>query len=658
MDSTFFGKDGFIWWKGVVENRKDPLFLGRVKVRIFGWHTDDVLEMPTENLPWATPSLPIDNGRNPVGLKEGDWCWGFFLDGAEAQKPVVVGFMPGIDTEPSNPERGYGDMTPDSELEAGKVPRPPEMVPPAEPGEEDENAPKTPGGRFYNTDRLPGTNIAFGVLADQYDPQKYKYDVNKDGAYNQEDAETIIDSSKGKFFTGSVSTTQAAAPISRYPLETRLNEPFTSRLARNEKIESSVLGTKLADLSSGEVAGFEGTSMGEDQSEEPSGFIEPQSPYAAVYPYNHVYESESGHVVEIDDSPGAERLHWYHRSGTFREIHPDGTQVNKVKNTEYNFIYKDFFNYTEGSVNFHANEAFRVKAGAAATVNATAAINLQAGANLNALAKSNINARAKSNLNVAVGDDCLVYVEGGKLHIKVAKDVVIQADGAIQLQSPESVSLMSPVINLQGEGGGEATINLVSSDIRANWLTAHRATTAMPGPPGKPDPATPAGALDNDADKDVKKTPEDSSQKEGFLLPYGTPGDVWKPESDSDGKLVTLSATAGAHVLREAIPTGELESVVIKYQHPDQSVTEWTVVRPVHVPGEIIATGEYKGMFEDGVRHMYRWPKSGKAYPKQCFWINEGGTESLILDGSVRHQCFPPAPFNDKVPMNLRKPNN
>jgi hypothetical protein len=34
----FAGKNGFIWWTGVVEDRKDPLKLGRCRVRCIGWH--------------------------------------------------------------------------------------------------------------------------------------------------------------------------------------------------------------------------------------------------------------------------------------------------------------------------------------------------------------------------------------------------------------------------------------------------------------------------------------------------------------------------------------------------------------------------------------------------------------------------------------------
>ena len=56
------------------------------------------------------------------------------------------------------------------------------------------------------------------------------------------------------------------------------------------------------------------------------------------YPYNHVFESESGHIREIDDSPGAERLFTQHKSGTFEEIHPDGTKVVKVVGSNYEII--------------------------------------------------------------------------------------------------------------------------------------------------------------------------------------------------------------------------------------------------------------------------------------------------------------------------------
>lgn len=65
---------------------------------------------------------------------------------------------------------------------------------------------------------------------------------------------------------------------------------------------------------------------------------EPETQYAPVYPKNHVHESESGHLREIDDTEGAERLHEYHKSGTFREVHPDGTVVHRIVGDEYEIV--------------------------------------------------------------------------------------------------------------------------------------------------------------------------------------------------------------------------------------------------------------------------------------------------------------------------------
>jgi len=64
-----------------------------------------------------------------------------------------------------------------------------------------------------------------------------------------------------------------------------------------------------------------------------------ESPYtSAKYPYNHVHESEAGHIHEIDDTPGGERLMQQHSTGTFQEIHPDGSKMVKVIGDNYEII--------------------------------------------------------------------------------------------------------------------------------------------------------------------------------------------------------------------------------------------------------------------------------------------------------------------------------
>ena len=94
----------FYWWFGVVEDRDDPLRLGRCKIRILGYHTDDKEELPSEDLPWAIPVMPANSagtsgvGWSPTGAVEGSWCVGFFADGEDGQHPMffgTVGAIPG-----------------------------------------------------------------------------------------------------------------------------------------------------------------------------------------------------------------------------------------------------------------------------------------------------------------------------------------------------------------------------------------------------------------------------------------------------------------------------------------------------------------------------------------------------------------------------------
>ena len=59
---------------------------------------------------------------------------------------------------------------------------------------------------------------------------------------------------------------------------------------------------------------------------------EPAQPYGTQYPNNKVKETPSGHIIEIDDTPDAERIHILHKSGTFVEMHPNGDVVTHTKN--------------------------------------------------------------------------------------------------------------------------------------------------------------------------------------------------------------------------------------------------------------------------------------------------------------------------------------
>lgn len=103
---NFLGKDGFNWWYGVVEDTNDPAKLGRCKVRIFGWHTDNLQELPTSALPWAQPLNPPNNSKSFAPPRLGDYVMGFFSDGMSGQAPVLMGIFPGLDAAP-DPSKGF-----------------------------------------------------------------------------------------------------------------------------------------------------------------------------------------------------------------------------------------------------------------------------------------------------------------------------------------------------------------------------------------------------------------------------------------------------------------------------------------------------------------------------------------------------------------------
>lgn len=101
LENDFYGRQGFFWWVGVIENIDDPLKLGRIQVRIIGLHTDDKTDLPTENLPWGQILQPA-NGSHTMSLpRVGEWACGFFQDNENAQIPVVMGVFNGIESAQS-----------------------------------------------------------------------------------------------------------------------------------------------------------------------------------------------------------------------------------------------------------------------------------------------------------------------------------------------------------------------------------------------------------------------------------------------------------------------------------------------------------------------------------------------------------------------------
>jgi hypothetical protein len=164
---------------------------------------------------------------------------------------------------------------------------------------------------------------------------------------------------------------------------------------------------------------FVQTLPGDDGTE----FSEPEIPYGAAYPYNHVYESEGGHIREIDDTPTKERIHERHASGTGYEIHPDGSKVTRVKKDNYDLITGDSYAHIKGNSSTTVDGGVRIFVNANASTEASH-YTIQVGNN------ANVNIQVdKGNVNVVTkGDGDINLNSAGNLNIQAAKGIRMQSD--------------------------------------------------------------------------------------------------------------------------------------------------------------------------------------------------------------------------------------
>lgn len=253
----------FVWWIGQVEDRLDPDQAGRVRVRVMGHHTQDQTELSTADLPWAQVLMGVNTGgtsgigENVHSLVEGTYVFGFWIDGTEAQYPVVFGVFNGIENSL---------FTKNIEI----------------------NSPQYPTDGYKNKSSV-------NMLA--------KEDHSSHDTLEQK-----------------IKTRATKIPIARpYETNTVLSKNPNKAYNRRRWDEPTPMG---------------GT---------------------PIYPFNKVMESESGHIQEFDDTPGNERIHTMHSSGTFQEIQADGKRITKVVGDDFEIVVNDKNVFVNGHCNITVN---------------------------------------------------------------------------------------------------------------------------------------------------------------------------------------------------------------------------------------------------------------------------------------------------------------
>lgn len=176
-------------------------------------------------------------------------------------------------------------------------------------------------------------------------------------------------------------------PNFKYPLKNYLNEPDTNRLARG-RYTGTVVSRKDKSIRTN-IPVADG-----------SKWSQPEIPYNAVYPFNHVYESESGHIQEFDDTPGNERVHIFHRKGTFIEIDSNGSKVTRIVGDNYEILDRNGNIYISGDYNITATGKINILSQSDANIKINGDVKLDIHGDFNANVAGNYNLVVNGSYNI------------------------------------------------------------------------------------------------------------------------------------------------------------------------------------------------------------------------------------------------------------------
>lgn len=347
---------------------------------------------------------------------------------------------------------------------------------------------------FYAAKKAVGVNSP-DIAAKKLSYYEYFYGTAADGAIEKDANPPAVEAPKDgssptpgpseKSIANGTDNTGFRDPNSKYPLKDYIGEPDTNRLARGI-VDGTIVAKKDASIRRGvPKANGEGSW---DQNA-PS--------YGAQYPYNKVYESEAGHIQEFDDTPGYERIHTYHRAGTYQEVDPNGTQTNYIVGDNFMITERNGFIWIGGEYN------------------------LTVDGNANIFCRTDANIEVAQNANIVVGNNVDLGV-ANDMNMAIGGDLNIKALGDFNLQAA-NISQKSEAVNIQST----ADMNILAGgNLRADYSQgqfgngADGAKDVELTPPPAGDPINPTVPQLVPPDRRVSEaasaeTPEDYATPEG-----------------------------------------------------------------------------------------------------------------------------------------------
>jgi len=229
----------------------------------------------------------------------------------------------------------------------------------------------------------------------------------------------------------------------------------------------------------------------------------PDSSYFTLYPYNQTYLTEGGHLLELDNTPGHERIRIGHKSGGYSETNSDGSHVEVHAGHNYSYgkggatISVDHNMDTKaggGARSSHAGDTYHETAGDKNTCHTGDKIDAVIGAVTN-MVKGNKNDLTQGHHTTKTNGDSNHYTSGtttlkGGGNFQVTSDggtVTITAPGSsITMGAGGVVTIKASKIVLNGEvhlgaDGGTLAVQATDLDTAGNAVPAPKSSRVFIG---------------------------------------------------------------------------------------------------------------------------------------------------------------------------------